>query len=60
MTEASTSRRSFLAAAGLFMLAPSGCGGTSARLKTISALGDSLSDTVFHRNAYPRWLPSYF
>ena len=54
------SRRTFLAAAGASFLWLPDCGNASERLRSLSALGDSMSDLAFFPDAYPRWLASYF
>lgn len=72
MDEDRTTRRTFLAAAGAVAVAPLGCASSSGPtrttaipavsgpLKSITALGDSLSDTGFFPHSFPRWLPQYF
>jgi lysophospholipase L1-like esterase len=51
------SRRSFLSATLPFLVPL--YGGGPERLRSVSALGDSMSDTVFFPTAYPHWLASY-
>ena len=57
MSEHTSTRRAFLGAAAAALLAPAASPARS-RL-TVTALGDSLSDTVFFPHAYPHWLPRF-
>ncbi len=54
------SRRTFLAATGASLVWLPDFGSASERLRSISALGDSMSDLAFFPAAYPRWLASDF
>jgi hypothetical protein len=53
------SRRTFLGAAGTTMLGMATPRIRPAGPRSVSALGDSMSDLGFFRDAYPRWLPHY-
>jgi lysophospholipase L1-like esterase len=63
MTKPTFTRRRFFgaaggaAAAGALLLAPEAA--TARRRPAVTALGDSLSDTVFFPDSYPHWLPRY-
>src|SRR5947209_3986814 len=61
MSEPTLTRRTFLGAgagaAGALLLAPATSPARSRPV--VTALGDSLSDTVFFPDAYPHWLPRY-
>lgn len=54
-----TSRRAFLSAAVPSLVALCGCGGSPKRLRSVSALGDSISDIARFPTAYPHWLAGY-
>jgi lysophospholipase L1-like esterase len=57
MSEPTLTRRTLFGAAGALLIVAEPA--SAAPRATVTALGDSLSDTVFFPDCYPHWLPRY-